>query len=123
MKSRRSLVVLVAAGLAGALLMPTPAHADEDDCPNNYICMWEDPWFVGSMYVKQPAKAGNYEIGAWNGDNEISSLRNKTNLCVRLYDNDGWSGTSRTFGKDAWEGKLELRDYDNEAESFSLFAC
>lgn len=85
------------------------------------VCMWEDPGAQGSNYVAHSATVGSYEIGGFNGDNEISSIVNATGYCVTLYDNDGWSGTSRTFQPHT--ESLNLGSYDNEAESYKIWAC
>src|SRR4051812_23368489 len=55
------------------------------DCADGHLCMWEDPGYSGSQYVDQPGNPGRYDIDWWNGDNEISSVINKTGKCIKLY--------------------------------------
>ena len=92
-------------------------------CADGSVCMWEDPGYNGSKYVDQPGNAGNYQIDWWNGDNEISSVINRTGKCVRLYDNDDWSGTSYFIEKGGPRSDLEQNGYDNYAESYTIFSC
>jgi hypothetical protein len=92
-------------------------------CSSGSVCMWEDPGYNGSKYVDQPGHVGSYQIDGWDGDNEISAVMNKTGRCVRLYDNDNWTGTSYFIEKDGSRSNLEQNGYDNEAESYRIFDC
>lgn len=117
----RSAVVLAAAALP-LFGIAIPASA-AGSCNAGSVCMWEDPGYNGEKYVDQPGRSGSYEIDGWDGDNEISSVINKTGKCVRLYDNDGHTGTSYFIEKGGSRTNLEQNGYDNEAESYKIFGC
>lgn len=107
--------------LAFGLSAP-PAQAAS--CPDNYVCMWEDPNYSGELYVYQPNQNGRYEIDGWDGDNEISSVINNTHKCIVLYANDGWTGRTHSISYLSLQNtryNLELNGYDNEAESYGIF--
>ncbi|HEU5156473.1 MAG TPA: peptidase inhibitor family I36 protein [Streptosporangiaceae bacterium] len=102
---------------------PIGAAGTVGTCANGSVCMWEDAGYSGSKYVDQPGNPGKYQIDWWNGDNEISSVINRTGKCVRLYDNDNWSGTSYFIEKAGSRWDLERNGFDNEAESYTIFNC
>lgn len=108
---------------AVSLTTVLPAHAESSDCGSGYVCMWEDPGYDGSLYVRRFGEAGNHDIDGLDGDNEISAVYNATNFCVRLYDNDDWTGTSYLINPHTMLPDLKQNGYDNEAESFKIFAC
>ncbi len=123
-KIRRSVSAAVAALLvpAGMVATALPAHAGA--CPENYVCMWEDPGYTGSLYVRQYKTSGYYEIDGWDGDNEISSVKNYTGKCIRLYANDNHTGNSYVIHKNVREiSNMEHVGFDNEAESYRIYSC
>jgi hypothetical protein len=63
------------AGTAAAEPIPEAGTCDQD-----HVCMWEDAGYGGDKWVNwQPSGTGQiFEIGGWNGDNEISSALNRT---------------------------------------------
>ncbi|MFB9903395.1 peptidase inhibitor family I36 protein [Allokutzneria oryzae] len=80
-------------GVAGALavggaLFTAPTADAASSCPDKHVCMWEDSGYTGSRYVKQKAANGTYDIDGFNGDNEISSLKNRTSCTLTLYSAD-----------------------------------
>jgi hypothetical protein len=108
----------MAALLIGAFTAPAQAAGT---CADDRVCMWEDPNYTGTLYVKYTngTNVGNkFEIDGFDGDNEISSVINNTNLKVILYDNDNYSGTTKCLNPDT--KYKSLGSYDNEAESFKL---
>ncbi|MGQ0776052.1 MAG: peptidase inhibitor family I36 protein [Pseudonocardiales bacterium] len=112
----RTAFLLAAAPL---LLFGLAAPASAAPC-NGAVCMWEDAEYSGSLYVNQPADVGKYQIDGWDGDNEISSVVNNSNKCVRLYDNDNWTGDSYTVEKNGARGNLAHNGFDNQAESYRI---
>jgi hypothetical protein len=117
---------IAAAAVASTVLLAVGVSSAQakglGDCyAAGQVCMWEDPGAQGSNYVAHSATVGKYEIGGFNGDNEISSIVNATGYCVTLYDNDGWTGTSKTFQPHT--ELLNFGSYDNEAESYKIWAC
>jgi hypothetical protein len=126
----RNLKRIATIAVIAAAILPltvTPAMADlgdADKCPSDYVCMWEDNNYNGSMYVKyrDGSKTGNkYDIGGFNGDNEISAVVNNTGWLLVMYDNDNYTGSRacvRPYSKSANLGSSF--GYDNEAESFKL---
>ncbi len=86
--------------------------------------MWEDPGYNGSRYVNQYKRSGYYQIDGWDGDNEISSVKNYTGKCIRLYANDGYNGDSYVVDKRVEHiSNLEHVGFDNEAESYRIYTC
>jgi hypothetical protein len=126
MNLQRTFAVLAAGitGVAGTLAMAVPAQAGTF-CPENYVCMWEDPAWSGSEYVHQYATSnGSFNIDGWDGDNEISSIINESKThCIKLYDNDNYTGSTYTMGKDGSNPRLSNASFDNKAESFKIYAC
>lgn len=115
---------LPALAVAATLTGPTAAQAESTDCPADYVCMWEDNDFQGSMYVRQPANIGSYDIDGWDGDNEISSYYiNASFRCVTMYADDNWKGA--VFHTFRWGPKLKSLSelFDNEAESYTIYEC
>lgn len=88
------------------------------------VQMWEDPDYSGSLYVE--AGPGNCpaegcDIDGWDGDNEISSVKNGTNCTVRLWDLDGFGGSYVDLAPNRSYSNLELLGFDNKAESFTFY--
>ncbi|MDA2806111.1 peptidase inhibitor family I36 protein [Nocardiopsis suaedae] len=82
--------VLAAAATALPVTASTPAMAD-GYCRAGHVCMWEDAHYQGSRYIDVRA-GGPYDIDWWNGDNEISSVDNASDLYIVMYDNDNTTG-------------------------------
>lgn len=120
-RSLAGALLLSAVAVSASVLAPTSALADSSDCPSNYVCMWEDSTFHGSMYVRQADDIASYDIDGWDGDNEISSVFNNTIYCVRLFENDDWTGDS--YVVPAGARLATLVDFDNEAESYTIYVC
>ncbi|WP_170180491.1 peptidase inhibitor family I36 protein [Actinomadura pelletieri] len=113
-----ALVAMVPLGVVG---LSAPASAGEW-CGWNEICMFEDALYRGDRYVSHTAVPGRYQIDWWNGDNEISSaMNNSFDFCVRLYDNDDWSGATYTIGYD--EVHSTLPGFNDRAESYIVWRC
>ncbi|GAB1694786.1 peptidase inhibitor family I36 protein [Krasilnikovia sp. M28-CT-15] len=125
MKLRRTFAALAAvmSGTAGTLAVAAPAMAGTF-CPYDYICMWEDPAWSGSEYIKVRAVPGSYGIDGWDGDNEISSIINESRkYCVTLYNNDNWTGSTYRLSYDGSNPRLSNANFDNKAESFKIHSC
>jgi hypothetical protein len=89
------------------------------------VLMWEDPNYTGSLYVDalpSECPAAGCDIDGWDGDNEISSVKNQTACTVRLYDNDGFTGGYVNLLPGGNYPNLERLGFDNKAESFK-FIC
>jgi hypothetical protein len=116
-------VVSGALSLTGLAATAQPAQA-AGTCSEHYVCMWEDTNYSGSRYVRQYKTSGYYGIHYWDGDNEISSVKNYTGKCVRLYANDDHSGDSYLIHKDVREiSDLKENDFNDEAESYRIYSC
>lgn len=122
MRNRTRAVLLLVAAPLMMTVMTLPANAAAS-CADGSVCMWEDPSYTGEKYVDQPGNVGSYDIDWWDGDNEITSVINNTGKCVRLYDNDNWTGTSYLIEKDGKRANLEQNGYDNQAESYRISDC
>lgn len=131
MRYRRVAAVAAAAmatlAIAGA---GVPALAADDAgtvraLSHGPVRMWEDPRYSGSLYVEYyPGQAPNNKvnIGGWNGDNEISSVKNDTDYWVVLWDNDDYTGSKVCLRPHEWAQQLswDVFRFDNKAESFQL---
>ncbi|SDM89429.1 Peptidase inhibitor family I36 [Allokutzneria albata] len=112
----RSAVAVLA--VVGAMLTGVaPASAAQVGCDGK-LCMWEDEWYQGSLYVQASVEAGCRDINGWNGDNEISSLHNQTGRVVRLFADDNCQGRSLYVCGRWYHPDLDEQDFDNEAESY-----
>ncbi|TCC26696.1 peptidase inhibitor family I36 protein [Kribbella speibonae] len=87
------------------------------------LLMWEDPNYTGDLYVAAyPSDCPKgCDIDGWDGDNEISSAKNQTTCTVRLYDNDGFTGSYVDLGAGRNYSDLKLVGFDNRAESYKFF--
>lgn len=92
-----------------------------EDCGPDLVCMWEDDYYGGEMYVRQAAVSGDYYIDWWNGGNEMTSVANHTACTVRLFDGASNAGPSIDIGPYTTEYDLSLRDFNNMAQSYSLY--
>jgi peptidase inhibitor family I36 len=108
--------VLTATALTAAATGPAQATAS-GSCGANFVCMWEDPGFNGTKYVDVVGQTGFYDIDGWDGDNEISSVINRTGYYVRMYANDNATGFLSCVAPGQSIASLY---FDNDAESFSL---
>jgi hypothetical protein len=104
-----------------------PGLADQGDiettCPSNYVCMWEDNNFGDHKWVAQSAWNGKvYNIDWWNGDNEISSIRNTSGLYVCVYPGDyTWGGGYIIVDPhEELPNLAQSHGFDNQAESFKI---
>jgi hypothetical protein len=67
---------------------------------------------------------GSYDIDGWDGDNEISSIINESRtLCVTLYNNDNFTGSTYRMSPDGSNPRLSNANFDNKAESFRIHKC
>ncbi|MCD0447569.1 peptidase inhibitor family I36 protein [Glycomyces sp. A-F 0318] len=152
MKTRKSIAVAIAAmfgalallaGTASASASPTApvnqaatAASVEDgdvgatahDCADprdwGYICMWEDPNRGGEKYIHHdPSTDYSVDIDGWDGDNEISSVWNRTSCTLILYDYDDFTGELLKVRPQTYLANLELNGHDNDAESFIAKDC
>jgi hypothetical protein len=117
------LLAVLGLGAATLLVVASPAYADSS-CASGRVCMWEDASFGGDKYVNQAVSANNesYDIHWWNGDNEISSIKNTSGKYVCVYAGDyTWGGDYIVIEPHSESGNLG-RDhgFDNDAESFKV---
>lgn len=117
MITRLATVAAAAASLTLTLAVPADAGTY---CPNGKICMWEDPSAQGSRYVEvyPGGVSWFYNIGGWNGDNEISSWENASSVSVKVFSNDNPTGRWRCLEPGTYQSSLG--DFDNDAESFQV---
>jgi Peptidase inhibitor family I36 len=103
----------------------TPASASWATCWGaGRACLYEDAGWQGDEYGRV-SSPGYYELGGWNGDNEISSLLNNTPYCLTIYSSDGWSGRTWTLGPYDDIGTLDDNGiyFNDDAESYRLWSC
>ena len=89
-------VIVTLGGVPAQAQEGTAVDAQDWSCDSGRICMYEDSNYTGSKYVNWKPTGTNqkYQIDGWDGDNEISSVINRTRYNIRLYDNDDYSGRS-----------------------------
>ncbi|WP_086821717.1 peptidase inhibitor family I36 protein [Allokutzneria sp. NRRL B-24872] len=117
--SRTAFALALAA--AAAVVLPSTANADVQ-CPAGHVCMWEHENYGGYRYFYFDPAPGTtyYEIGGWDGDNEITSVQNLTNCTVSLFDNDlDTSGTSWDIRPETKIPHLGSIGANDRAESFA----
>jgi hypothetical protein len=123
--NRKRVAATLVCGLAlAAFGAISPAAAAENAPAAGSVRMWEDPDYSGDKYVDAtPANCTDgCDIDGWDGDNEISSVRNETACTVRLYADDNFGGRSVDLAANSSYSNLELQGFDNDAESFE-FVC
>lgn len=110
------------AGLLAVFVWVTPAHAAETTaCNSGRACLWEDANKAGERYAHHlPSTAMQVEIDWWDGDNEISSVYNRTSYWLILWDGDGWVGDKRCIPPGHYEPFLGDLTFNDKAESFSF---
>jgi peptidase inhibitor family I36 len=128
MPGRKS-VLLGTMGLmmaVGAITAPSvsASTSNAQSALRTSLQMWEDPGYTGSIYVDTlPSECpAGCDIDGWDGDNEISSVKNPTGCKVRLYDNDGFTGGTVDLSPHTSYPNLEQQGFDNRAESYK-FIC
>jgi hypothetical protein len=93
-------------------------------CDDKYVCMWEDNDYEGDKWVnyREGTSPGDrVEIDGWDGDNEISSVKNNTKLYVVMYADDEFRGRIQCIAPESSSPNLrQSNGFDNEAESFIL---
>ncbi|GAB2570250.1 peptidase inhibitor family I36 protein [Kribbella endophytica] len=122
---RKRVAVILAGGLAVAGFgVISPANATENAPTAGNVRMWEDPDYTGSQYVTATPDncPDGCDIDGWDGDNEISSVRNETACKIRLYADDNFGGRSVDLAANTNYSNLEQVGFDNDAESFQ-FVC
>jgi hypothetical protein len=102
------------AGTAAAEPVP-----EAGTCDANYVCMWEDAGYGGDKWVNwQPSGTGQiFEIGGWNGDNEISSALNRTGYAIMVYADDGAQGDAYCIHAHQPIQNFKEVGFNDEAES------
>lgn len=114
-----AVIILAAVGVSVA----TPASAGWGTCWGaGQVCLYEDAGWQGDEYGRVSA-AGFYELGGWNGDNEISSVLNNTSNCLTLYSNDGGGGRTLTVGPHSEIGTLKDYNFNDDTESYRIHSC
>ncbi|GAA4035081.1 hypothetical protein GCM10022247_70650 [Allokutzneria multivorans] len=100
----------------------TPAGALSSFCHPNHVCMWEHSAYFGSKYVNRLAVSGVFDIGMWDGDNEISSLSNTSNCTITLHDNDSPQSSTRHWVFLPYDDQPDLKVWgaNDDAESFTV---
>ncbi|MDF5759334.1 peptidase inhibitor family I36 protein [Spongiactinospora sp. TRM90649] len=115
-------VLVVGQALAG-VGAAAPASASDVRCKiSNLACLYEDINGNGDEYGGV-WRQGKYELGGWDGDNEISSVSNYSEWCMTLYTNDGWGGRTLTLGPKRSLYNLKDWGFNDDTESYRLHAC
>jgi hypothetical protein len=100
-----------------------PARATSVEChKNSQFCLYEDAGGQGDEYGRK-SNRGNYELGGWDGDNEISSIVNGSGWCATIYSDDGQKGRTLTVKPGRELNQLKDWDFNDDAESYRLHSC
>ena len=97
MKLRKKILVSVSAiavGLTSLLINPGTAGATLADCPNGWICLWQDGPFVngpGHRMLRFNAP-GRYDLGDFSFNDQMSSWANKTGHNACWYEHGDLAG-------------------------------
>ncbi|MFI9332186.1 peptidase inhibitor family I36 protein [Kitasatospora sp. NPDC052868] len=90
MRSRAFSVLLATAALVGGVTLgATPAQAAGEDCPSDFVCLYEDTGYNGLRHDFR-GRLGAIQLNAvLNGmaNDRTSSIVNNTNLVERFYQN------------------------------------
>ncbi|MEO3830381.1 peptidase inhibitor family I36 protein [Actinomadura sp. B10D3] len=113
-----------AAIVASVGFSAVPAQA-APSCSKGRVCMWEDGGWKGSRYVHwKPKKSGaKYQIDWWNGDNEITSIWNRSKYTIRIYNNDNYTGFLRCIGPGKTVAKLPYWQNDKAESAKAAKSC
>jgi len=117
--------VLVSLAVLSLVAWGTPAMASST-CASNHVCMWEDNNYGGDKWVDYTSNGNsiqNYQIDNWDGDNEISSVKNNTSLPLYIYPNDYANifGVWICIPPGGYSANLaQTHGFDNDAEYFQL---
>lgn len=77
--------LVAAAMLAVTAVTAVPAAAATKDCPDRYVCVWENAGYTGVMFHRILGAGGlHYHFGRWN--DKGSSLVNKTGQDICWYE-------------------------------------
>lgn len=125
-RSRRlvPLTLMTTVLLSGA--MQDTAHAAtvtplDSICDPNWACMWEDENYFGDRYDRSGVYQHFYDIGWWNGDNEISSVKNRSSWYLCLYAGDSPSSDYVRIAPGQFVPSLgDAFGFDNDAESLKF---
>jgi hypothetical protein len=112
------------AAVAAVFAAPSPAHAipiPDSTCYAPYVCLVEDSGYYGDRYDRHGSMENSWELGWWNGDNEISSVKNRSPFFLCLYEDDEWEGDWVRISSGASVYDLDdSHNFDNDAESARL---
>jgi hypothetical protein len=100
---------------------PAQASASANDCPDDFVCMWEDSQYGGDMWVRYERGTINldkFEIDGWDGDNEISSIVNNTDIYLIIFEDDNWNGANKCYNPNT--SVPTMGSWNDDAESFVL---
>ncbi|WP_020526061.1 peptidase inhibitor family I36 protein [Catelliglobosispora koreensis] len=123
--SKKFRLAVLLAGMGAVLLPGVPAYA-AGDCADNRVCMWEDSGYSGDRWVNYADGSlsnNRMDIDGWNGDNEISSVKNETGKWVVVWENDDWTNRLFCLGPEADVSDISATfgwGANDDAESFSL---
>ncbi|NUR70859.1 MAG: peptidase inhibitor family I36 protein [Hamadaea sp.] len=118
-------LALLATGLLSAG-MPAPANARpikplDSVCDPDWVCMFEDNNYYGDRYDRSGVYENFYDLGWWNGDNEISSVKNRTQFYLCMYAGDSPSGDYVRIPPGQYVPNLgSAYAFDNDAESIKI---
>jgi hypothetical protein len=117
---RRRMAALAAcfalAGLGSAALAPQ-AMANREDCPGQFLCLWNGPTF-GEARI-QVHDNGWQNLSNFGFNDTMSSLFNNTNRYAQIAVDANGNGEKLCIGPGGWWGPVPAQ-FNNNASSVRL---
>jgi hypothetical protein len=99
----------------GALVV---APAAFNDCPDGWVCIWEDKDYSGRMLQFQD-RGFWQDLTAYNFNDKTTSWRNRTNDDAKLAQHTGGLGTQICLQPNS--SNSQLTGFNDEASSIKIF--
>ncbi|NHC16335.1 peptidase inhibitor family I36 protein [Motilibacter deserti] len=90
------------------------------DCPNNYVCLFEDPSWGGRIVRWYVANTAISDLGIYTFNDRMSSWVNNSPYDARWFYNGSYGGTTRCMNAESGSA-ASLGGDDNEASSFRIY--
>lgn len=96
-----------------------PSMAAPSDCPADYVCVWANPDFIGSMVALRDC-CNWYNLADWGFNNATSSWRNRKGVDAKIADYSDGNGNRLCLNNGSQSGSMG--NWDNRATSLKIFS-
>ena len=96
-----------------------PTMAAPSDCPSDYVCVWANPEFLGSMVALRDCCTW-YNLAGWGFNNATSSWRNRKSVDAKIADFSDGNGDRLCLSNGGQSGSMG--NWDNRATSLKIFS-